>query len=129
MMAKLGIHIVITGYRYNVKSVIDSINDLKCTHIMMVPAITIDIMNYVEKNGLKLNTLKSKVIYKTFIFKSLLTLFLLSFLNTHDNKTKSDVITGSAPTTVETVRQFLQNAPEVKHFLIRYGSTETGKLA
>lgn len=36
------------------------------------------------------------------------------------------MITGSAPTPVEVAKKFLKNVPNVKEFLIRYGSTETG---
>ncbi|XP_053210026.1 medium-chain acyl-CoA ligase ACSF2, mitochondrial-like, partial [Panonychus citri] len=96
MMARMGITITLSGYRYNVKSLVETINENNCSHAMIVPAMTIDLINYLEKNNITMPSLKT-------------------------------VITGSAPTTVETVHiRFLKVNPHTENYLIRYESTETG---
>ncbi|RWS21878.1 acyl-CoA synthetase family member 2-like protein, partial [Leptotrombidium deliense] len=60
-MTTNGMTAVLPGYRYKVDSVLEAINKTKCSHIMMVPAMTVDISNFVEKNGIKLPTLKTVV--------------------------------------------------------------------
>ncbi|RWS02597.1 acyl-CoA synthetase-like protein, partial [Dinothrombium tinctorium] len=61
MMSKIGMTIVLTGYRYKVDAVVDAINKHNCSHIMMVPAMTVDILNYVERNGKELSSLKTVI--------------------------------------------------------------------
>lgn len=60
MMTKVGLPIVLTGYRYNTQTVVEALEKYKCSHIMMVPAMTVDIMNYLDKNGKQLPSLHSK---------------------------------------------------------------------
>ena len=60
MMSKLGLPIALTGYKYSVKNVIDTINQHQSTHAMLVPTMTIDILNYLERNNsVELPSLKS----------------------------------------------------------------------
>lgn len=49
---------VLTGYKFDVKSVVDVIVKHSCTHIMLTPTMLIDILNYVEKNDVKITSLK-----------------------------------------------------------------------
>lgn len=58
MMSKLGLPIVLTSYKYNVKRVVDTINEQNCTHAMIVPTMTIDILSYLEKTNSHLPSLK-----------------------------------------------------------------------
>ena len=53
---------VIPGYRYTIKSVVNAIVESKCTHFFGVPTMLIDIINYVEDNKIKIETLKSIVV-------------------------------------------------------------------
>jgi fatty-acyl-CoA synthase len=96
MMSVASVPIVLTGYKYNAKSVVEAIAAHKCTHTMIVPAMTVDILGLVEKMGH--NPIPS-----------------LKY-----------VVTGSAPTPPDVAKKFVAKIPSVKHFYIRYGSTETG---
>lgn len=51
---------VLSGFRYNVQSVLAAAAKYKSTHLMIVPAMTIDIINYVEKNQVNLPQLRSR---------------------------------------------------------------------
>lgn len=59
MMARMGITITLTGYRYNVKTLVDTINENQCSHAMIVPAMTIDLINHLEKSNTTMPSLKS----------------------------------------------------------------------
>lgn len=59
MMSRLGVSIVLPGYKYSVQAVIDAVNQRSCSHIMQVPAMTVDILNHVEKTGAKMPSLRS----------------------------------------------------------------------
>ncbi|XP_074596928.1 medium-chain acyl-CoA ligase ACSF2, mitochondrial-like [Brevipalpus obovatus] len=61
MMSRWAMTMVLTGYRYKVDSLLKAVNDHKCTHIMIVPAMTVDIVNYIEKNHTTLPSLKTVV--------------------------------------------------------------------
>lgn len=50
-----------TGWRFKARWVIDSILNNKGTHLILTPTMAIDILNYIEQNNVKLNTLKSVV--------------------------------------------------------------------
>ena len=49
-----------TGYRYANKDVIDSINLYKCNLMFGTPTMIIDMMNYISKNNIKIDSLKRK---------------------------------------------------------------------
>lgn len=61
MMSKLNLPIALTSYKYNVKRVIDVINEEQCTHAMVVPTMTIDILSYLEKTNTHLPSIKGKI--------------------------------------------------------------------
>ena len=96
MMSVASVPIVLTGYKYNARSVVEAISTHRCTHTMIVPAMTVDILNLVEK------------------------------MDQNPIPSLKYVVTGSAPTPPEVAKSFVSKVPSVKHFYIRYGSTETG---
>lgn len=57
MMSKVALPIVLTGYKYKTETIIAAINEHKCSHVMMVPAMTVDILNYVDKHQLDMPSL------------------------------------------------------------------------
>lgn len=61
MMGKLGVPIALSSYKYSVKQVVDTINQQECTHAMIVPTMTIDILTYLEKTNTHLPSLKTIV--------------------------------------------------------------------
>ncbi|KAI1280689.1 Medium-chain acyl-CoA ligase ACSF2, mitochondrial [Halotydeus destructor] len=61
MMTKVGLPIMLTGYKYNTKVVVDAMKQHGCTHIMMVPAMTVDIINYLEANKVDIPSLKAVI--------------------------------------------------------------------
>lgn len=60
MMSRIGLPINLTSYKYSVKQVVDTINDRQCTHAMIVPTMTLDILNYLEKTNGHLPSLKGE---------------------------------------------------------------------
>ncbi|RWS20588.1 AMP-binding protein-like protein, partial [Leptotrombidium deliense] len=56
-MVTTGATMVMPSYRYDVKSVVEAMVRFKCTHFMGVPAMLIDIMNYVEDNNIQIKSL------------------------------------------------------------------------
>lgn len=96
MMSVAKVPIVLTGYKYSTKSVIDGIASHNCTHTMIVPAMTVDILNTISK------------------------------MDHNPIPSLKYVIAGSAPTPPEVAKKFVASIPSVEHFYIRYGSTETG---
>lgn len=120
MMSKIGLPISLCSYKYNVKHVVDTINKQECTHAMIVPTMTIDILSYLEKTNSHLPSLKCKLIL------NILTNSKNQMIIFYFNQQNLAIITGSAPTPVEVARQFVERVPNAKQFLIRYGSTETG---
>jgi acyl-CoA synthetase (AMP-forming)/AMP-acid ligase II len=61
MMSQMGITIVLPSHKYRVQSVIDAINRRQCSHIMMVPAMTVDILRHVQKTNTEIPSLRSKL--------------------------------------------------------------------
>lgn len=61
MMSRIGLPITLSSYKYSVKAVVDTINEHECTHAMIVPTMTIDILNYLEKTGCHLPSLKGEL--------------------------------------------------------------------
>lgn len=96
MMSVATVPIVLIGYKYSAKQAIESISSHKCTHAMIVPAMTVDILNLVSK------------------------------MDHNPIPSLRYVITGSAPTPPEVAKNFVSTIPSVERFYIRYGSTETG---
>lgn len=96
MMAVASVPLVLTGYRYKTKDVVQGIQLHNCTHAMIVPAMTVDLLKHVTNNPAdNLPSLKY-------------------------------VVTGSAPTPPDLARNFIKGLPHLNNFYIRYGSTETG---
>ena len=96
MMAVASVPMVLTGYRYKTKDVIQGIQSHSCTHAMIVPAMTVDMLKHLSGNTEdSLESLKY-------------------------------IVTGSAPTPPDLARNFINTLPHLKNFYIRYGSTETG---
>ncbi|XP_074593709.1 putative acyl-CoA synthetase YngI [Brevipalpus obovatus] len=60
-MSTCGISLVFPGFRYDIESTVQAIISQKCTHFMGVPAMLIDIINYVEDHGLKITTLRGVI--------------------------------------------------------------------
>ena len=58
-MGLTGMSILLTGYRYNTKDVLASINKHKSTHLMMVPTMTVDMINLLEKDYIRLPSLEA----------------------------------------------------------------------
>lgn len=96
MMSVATVPIVLIGYKYSAKSTVESIASHKCTHTMIVPAMTVDILN------------------------------LVSRMDHNPIPSLKYVVTGSAPTPPEVAKKFVSAIPSVENFYIRYGSTETG---
>lgn len=61
MMAATKLEIVLTGYKYSSHAVIDAISKHNCSHVMIVPAMTVDIINLVEKSQQQLPSLKGVI--------------------------------------------------------------------
>ena len=53
---------VIPNLKYDVKMIVDSIIKHNCTHVIVTPTQVMDILNYVERNGLKIKSLKGCLI-------------------------------------------------------------------
>ncbi len=53
---------MLTGYKYDVKSIVTAMKDHGCTHIMATPTMVMDILNYVEKNEVKLPELLGAIL-------------------------------------------------------------------
>lgn len=83
MMSRLGLPIALSSYKYNVKHVVDCINQQECTHAMIVPTMTIDILSYIEKTNVQLPSLKSRSIFKRIIRIKINTLFHFHQSNNH----------------------------------------------
>lgn len=58
-MSVAQVPIVLTGYKYSVTNVIESIKSANCSHLMIVPAMTVDIANRLEQTGDSLPSLKN----------------------------------------------------------------------
>lgn len=61
MMAATTLEIVLTGYKYSSHAVIDAIAKHNCSHVMIVPAMTVDILNLLENSGQQLPSLEGVV--------------------------------------------------------------------
>lgn len=61
MMAATKLEIVLTGYKYSSHAVIDAISSQNCSHVMIVPAMTVDILSILEKSGQELPSLKGVI--------------------------------------------------------------------
>lgn len=61
MMASTNLEIVLTGYKYSSRAVLDAISDHSCSHVMIVPAMTVDILSLMETSGHQLPSLKGVV--------------------------------------------------------------------
>lgn len=70
MMSRIGLPITLTSYKYSVKAVVDTINEQKCTHAMIVPTMTIDILNYLEKTNAHLPSLKGELLKRLIVGNS-----------------------------------------------------------
>lgn len=58
-MACKNVKIILTGYRYITKDVVDSIIKYNGTFLMATPTMLIDVVNYIKKNELELPSLKT----------------------------------------------------------------------
>jgi len=61
MLTQLPIHVssVLTGLRFDVKSVVKTLENCHCTHMLATPTLIIDMLNDVEKNNVKLPHLQA----------------------------------------------------------------------
>jgi len=61
-MTAMPFKLVIPGFKYDVKLIVEAIKKHECTHIMCTPTMVIDILDYLEKNKLELTSMRGVMI-------------------------------------------------------------------